>query len=94
MTVTSLPFAIKTNPLMKAVPGFKYEPGLDVGIQYKTEEPKASFKIFAGGVINTLAPSVENIEEALPKVVDILKDFRRPLKTVVVGSDSDSEFDL
>jgi transcription initiation factor TFIID TATA-box-binding protein len=89
--------------LSKILKGARYDPEVFPGIAYKSENPPASFLIFASGKMNCVgAKSMKDAKEAIEKLTRKLKRARIKIKSepkvkvqnMVASFDFGRKFDL
>jgi transcription initiation factor TFIID TATA-box-binding protein len=89
--------------LAKSLDGARYDPEVFPGIAYKSEDPPASFLIFASGKMNCVgAKSMTDAKQAIKKLTRKLKRARIKVKSepkvevqnIVASFDFGREFDL
>jgi transcription initiation factor TFIID TATA-box-binding protein len=89
--------------LAKSLEGARYDPEVFPGIAYKSEDPPASFLIFASGKMNCVgARSMADAKLAIKKLTKKLKKARIKIKSepkvqvqnIVASFDFGREFDL
>lgn len=59
----------------------QYEPELHPGVTFRTEEPKATSKIYSTGSVTVTAPSVANVHRAIEQIYAMAYPFRRDRPT-------------
>lgn len=103
LSVTYEGIEFNLEKLAKALDGARYDPEVFPGIAYKSEEPPASFLIFASGKMNCVgAKSMENARQAIKKLTKKLKKAGVKVKSepkvevqnIVASFDFGREFDL
>jgi transcription initiation factor TFIID TATA-box-binding protein len=103
LSVTYEGVEFNLEKLAKSLEGARYDPEVFPGIAYKSEDPPASFLIFASGKMNCVgARSMADAKLAIKKLTKKLKKARIKIKSepkvqvqnIVASFDFGREFDL
>jgi transcription initiation factor TFIID TATA-box-binding protein len=103
LSVTYEGVVFNLEKLAKSLEGARYDPEVFPGIAYKSEDPPASFLIFASGKMNCVgARSMADAKLAIKKLTKKLKKARIKIKSepkvkvqnIVASFDFGREFDL
>ena len=103
LSVTYEGVVFNLEKLAKSLEGARYDPEVFPGIAYKSEDPPASFLIFASGKMNCVgARSMTDAKLAIKKLTKKLKKARIKIKSepkvkvqnIVASFDFGREFDL
>ena len=103
LSVTYEGVVFNLEKLAKSLEGARYDPEVFPGIAYKSEDPPASFLIFASGKMNCVgAKSMADAKLAIKKLTKKLKKARIKIKSepkvqvqnIVASFDFGREFDL
>jgi transcription initiation factor TFIID TATA-box-binding protein len=103
LSVTYEGVEFNLEKLAKSLEGARYDPEVFPGIAYKSEDPPASFLIFASGKMNCVgARSMADAKLAIKKLTKRLKKARIKIKSepkvevqnIVASFDFGREFDL
>jgi transcription initiation factor TFIID TATA-box-binding protein len=103
LSVTYEGVEFNLEKLSKSLEGARYDPEVFPGIAYKSEDPPASFLIFASGKMNCVgARSMADAKLAIKKLTKKLKKARIKIKSepkvkvqnIVASFDFGREFDL
>jgi transcription initiation factor TFIID TATA-box-binding protein len=103
LSVTYEGVQFNLEKLAKSLEGARYDPEVFPGIAYKSEDPPASFLIFASGKMNCVgARSMADAKLAIKKLTKKLKKARIKIKSepkvqvqnIVASFDFGREFDL
>lgn len=103
LSVTYEGVEFNLEKLAKSLDGARYDPEVFPGIAYKSEDPPASFLIFASGKMNCVgAKSMIDAKQAIKKLTRKLKRARIKVKSepkvevqnIVASFDFGREFDL
>lgn len=103
LSVTYKDVEFDLEELARLLEGARYDPEVFPGIAYKSQEPRASFLIFASGKMNCVGAksmedaklAIKNLTETLRKSeIEIKEEPKVKVQNMVASFDFEREFDL